>query len=109
MKSLVRDHFRERKSTRALTAFQREADESYAQIAHFAMAVRPFRAFRSFQADKRCGLQEITTVAEKVRVSPLVRHRWQSRKGKKVLDVDIYARDTEGTALREQHCHGMVR
>src|SRR6266849_2934284 len=30
-------------------------------------------------------------------------------KGKKVLDVDIYARDTEGTALHERHCHGMVR
>jgi hypothetical protein len=30
-------------------------------------------------------------------------------KGKKVLDVDIYARNTEGCALHEQHCQGTVR
>lgn len=48
------------------TKFQREADESYVQIALFAMAVRLFRAFRSFRADMRCGPQEITIVAEKV-------------------------------------------
>jgi len=63
------------------------------------MAVRLFRAFRSFRADKRCGPQKITTVAEKVRVRPVSLPLTADPKGKKVLDVDIYARGTEGVPL----------
>jgi hypothetical protein len=82
--------------------FQREADESYVQIAHFAMAVRLFRAFRSFRPDMRRSPQDITIVAEKVRVRPISLPLMAEPKGKKVLDVDIYARDTD-PALHERH------
>jgi hypothetical protein len=73
------------------------------------MAVRLFRAFRSFRADKRCGPREITIVAEKVCVRPVSLPLTAEPKGKKVLDVDIYAKGTEGAALHERHCHGTVR
>lgn len=54
----------------------------------------------------RCGRQEITIVAEKVRVSlPLM----AESKGKKVLDVDIYARESDGAAPHERHRHGTER
>jgi hypothetical protein len=57
----------------------------------------------------RCGPQEITIVAEKARVRPVSLPLMAEPKGKKVLDVDIYATGTDGAALHERHCHGMVR
>ncbi len=73
------------------------------------MAVRLFRAFRSFRADMRCGPREITIVAEKVRVRPVSLPLMAEPIGKKVLDVDIYATGTDSAPLHEQHCHGAVR
>jgi hypothetical protein len=44
----------------------------------FAMAVRPFRSFRSFGVNLHCGLQVITIIAKKV----CCNNRWSSIDGR---------------------------
>ena len=56
-----------------------------------------------------CGPHDITTIAEKVCVSPVSLPLMTEPKGKKMLDVDIYATGTDGAAFHERVCHGTVR
>jgi hypothetical protein len=68
-----------------------------------------FSRFSLFQGGYRLRPARYYDSAENVSVRPVSLPLMAEPKGKKVLDVDIYARDTEGGALHEQHCQGTVR